>query len=104
MTTIVVLFNLKPGVSAADYHAWAKATDLPTVRGLASVTRFEVLKTVSLLGSDAPPPYDYVELLEVNDTDRFGADIAEEAMQRVAGEFQGFTDNPLFIMTSNIER
>ena len=34
MTIIVVLFNLKPGVSAAEYEAWAKATDLPTVNSL----------------------------------------------------------------------
>jgi hypothetical protein len=39
-TRIVALFNLKRGVSAADYEAWAKRVDLPTVNGLKSVDKF----------------------------------------------------------------
>lgn len=31
MPTIVVLFNLKPGASVADYENWARAKDLPVV-------------------------------------------------------------------------
>ena len=32
-TRIIALFNLKPGISEADYEAWAKAKDIPTVNG-----------------------------------------------------------------------
>lgn len=102
MTTIVVLFNLKPGVSPSDYEEWAKTTDLPTVTRLPSVEGFSVLRTSGLLGSDAPAPYQYVELLRVNDMQQLGADVSSETMQKVAGEFQQFADNPQFMLTETI--
>ena len=34
MQTVVVLFNLKPGVVRAEYEAWARSSDLPVVNGL----------------------------------------------------------------------
>ena len=101
-TTIVVLFNLKPGVSPSDYEQWAKTTDLPTVRTLGSVNQFSVLRTTGLLGTDAPAPYQYVELLEVNDMEKLGADVSSGTMQRVAAEFQQFADNPQFMLTDVI--
>ncbi len=99
MTTIVVLFNLKSGADAARYEQWARERDLPTVNGLASVDQFEVLRSAGLLMSDAEPPYAYVELIRVNDMEKFGADVSSEAVQNVAAEFGEFADNPLFILT-----
>ncbi|MCC5866575.1 MAG: hypothetical protein JJU31_15745 [Wenzhouxiangella sp.] len=99
MTTIVVLFNLKPGTDVAAYEQWARARDLPTVNGLDSVDRFEVLRSAGLLMSDAAPPYAYVELIRVNDMEKFGADVSSETVQKVAAEFGEFADNPLFILT-----
>lgn len=98
-TTIVVLFNLKPGVSPSDYEQWAKSTDLPTVRKLGSVDDFSVLRTTGLLGTETPAPYQYVELLVVNDMEKLGGDVSSETMQRVASEFQQFADNPQFMLT-----
>ena len=103
MATIIVLFNLKSGVSKSDYEAWAKNTDLKIVRKLESIDRFDVFESLGLLGSDVPPPYEYVELLEVNDMDIFGKETSTETMASVASQFQGLTDNPLFMMTKNIE-
>jgi REDY-like protein HapK len=103
MTTLVVLFNLKSGVTAGDYEAWAKSTDLPIVRGLKSIDGFTVYRSAALLGSDAPPPYAYSEIIHVNDMDQFGTDVGAENMQKVAAEFQTFADNPLFILSHSIE-
>ncbi len=102
MTTIVVLFNLKADAKESDYQQWAKSTDIPTAGGLASVDSFEVLKSEGLLMSDAKPPYEYIEIIKVNDMDAFGKDVGSETMQKIAAEFQSFADNPLFIMTSAI--
>lgn len=99
---IVALFNLKPGVSVADYEAWAKTTDLPTVNGLKSVDTFEVFKSVGLLGTDAKPPYAYIEIIDVNDMDTFGGEVSSETMQKVASEFQGMVEDLVFIMTEQL--
>ncbi len=102
MTTIIVLFNLKPDADASAYEAWAKSTDLPTVNALSSIDKFSVLKSEGLLMSDATPPYAYIEILQVADMQAFGGDIQTETMAKVAAEFQAFADNPLFILTSNL--
>ena len=41
-----------------------------------------------MMGADAPPPYRYIEIIDVADMGAFGRDVAGETMQRVAAEFQ----------------
>jgi len=65
---IVVLFNLKAGITVADYENWAKSRDIPTVNGLQSVDSFEVYKSTGLRGTDDKPPYDLVFIA----TDKLG--------------------------------
>ncbi|MCC6829059.1 MAG: REDY-like protein HapK [Novosphingobium sp.] len=100
MTRIIVLLNLKPGKSRADYENWARATDLPTVNALASIDRFEVFEGTGLLRG-GPSPYDYIEIIDVADMEAFGKDAATDAMKKVAGEFREWAD-PVFIVTRNI--
>jgi hypothetical protein len=102
MTTLVVLFNLKSGVSAADYERWARATDLPIVNDLPSVEKFEVYRSRGLLGGAGEAPYEYVEVIRLKDLEQLGRDVATPTMQRVAGEFRQFADDPLFIVTEPI--
>lgn len=103
MTRIVVLFNLKPGVDPEAYENWARSTDIPVVNGLASIGAFSVHATTGVLGSDAKPPYAYVEVIDVADMEKFGADVASATMQKIAAEFQSFADNPTFILTRTLE-
>jgi len=103
ITTILVLFNLKENCSIDTYEHWAKTTDLQIVRKLKSIHRFDVFRCTGLLGNDETPPYEYGEILEINNMDRFNRDISTETMQKVAEQFQDFADNPLFILTENIE-
>ncbi len=102
MKTLIVLFRLKPGTDAATYESWARSTDLPIVRKLPSVTSFEIFRTGSLLGSDAQPPYHYVEMIGIREMAGFGTDVATDTMRRVAGEFRQFADNPIFMLTEQI--
>ena len=99
MNTLIVLFNLKKDADSGVYESWAKATDLPVVRGLSSVDSFEVYRSQGLFGGGAAP-YEYVEMIDINDVDQFGTEVGSATMAKVAGEFQGFADNPVFILTS----
>lgn len=101
MTRIIVLFNLEPGKSRADYENWARTTDLPTVNALGSIDKFEVFEATGLLSGDAAP-YDYIEILDINDMDAFGSDVATETMRKVAGEFRAW-GTPIFIKTRNLD-
>jgi hypothetical protein len=101
MSKIIVLFNLKPGVSVADYEAFARDTDLPIVNALPSVDRFEILKAQGLLGG-GKSPFAYVEVIDVNSLEQLGKDVSTDTMQKVAATFQSMADNPLFIVTSKL--
>jgi hypothetical protein len=96
---IIVLFNLKPGVDAAEYEDWARSTDIPGVRSLGSCSDFQVYRTTGLFGSEEKPPYAYIEAIDIKGMDAFLSDVTSDAVQKVAAEFQGFADNPLFITT-----
>lgn len=101
-TRIVALFNLKRGVTPADYERWARRIDLPTVNGLKSVETFEVFKSVGLLGTEAKPPYQYIEIIDVGDMALFGQEVATATMQKIAGEFQAMADDLAFILTEKL--
>ena len=81
MQTVIVLFNLKPGVDVAQYEAWARDSDLPVVNGLPSVEKFEVLKASGLLIGEGKPPYDYIEIMRIPDMAAFGKDLGDPAVQ-----------------------
>lgn len=95
---IIAYFNLKAGVKMADYEAWARAVDLPTVNGLPSIRKFEVFKSTAVLGSDEKPPYRYVEIIDVRDMGQFGEDVGAPVMQKIASDFQGMADVTFMVM------
>ena len=96
---IIVLFNLKDGVAAADFDDWAKTRDLPVVRALPSVDDFQVYRTTGLYGSAGAAPFAYVEVIDVPDMEGFDKDMATEAMQAVMKEFDGFAEPPVLMLT-----
>jgi hypothetical protein len=99
---IVCLFNLKEGADPNAYEAWARGTDIPGVNALGSVAGFTVHKATGLFGSDARPPYDYVEVIDIHGMDDFIADISDPEFQKVAAAFGEFADNPTFILTQDL--
>lgn len=102
MSTIIVLFNLKKQISVSEYEDWAKATDLPIVRGLDSIDSFSILKTTGLLATEEAPPFQYIEIINISDMNRFSEEVASDIMKKVAGEFHEFADAPLFITTDSL--
>lgn len=101
MTTVVVLFNLKPGVSIDEYEKFAREMDIPEVNRLGSVQSFEVFKAQGLLGG-GPSPYAYVEILRLHSLEQLGKDTQTPLMQQVVSTFRGMADNPQFIVCSEL--
>jgi hypothetical protein len=98
MPALIVLFKLKPGASVEEYERWAAETDVPVVSRLDSVDSFRVFRLQSLLFGGGEPPYEYCEVIEVNDLDKLGEEIAQERIQAIAAQFQTFADDPVFIV------
>lgn len=99
---IIALFNLKEGARRGDYESWARGRDMPTVSGLPSVDKFQVLRTRNVLFSEDKPPYDYIEILEVSSKAAFLADFGGDAVAALAKEMSAFTDGATFITTEEL--
>lgn len=97
---VVVLFNLKPDIDVAAYENWARTRDIPGVRALPSIDDFQIYRTTGLLGGDAAPPYQYIEIIDIADMDGFMTDIAGAQSQAVTREFKAFLGaEPFFMLT-----
>ncbi len=93
MAALIVLFNLKPGVSEADYEAFARDLDVPTVTGLTSVSDFRVFRMTGVMGTEDASPYRYVEVIDFSSMDELGADIGRSAaMAEITARFGELAD------------
>ena len=99
---IICLFKLQPGVDIAAYEEWARTRDIPAVRALGSIRGFSIHKATGLFGSDAAPPYDYVEIIDVDTLDGFVADVSTPEFQAAAAPFRDYADDPVFILTEDL--
>ena len=99
---IVCLFKLKDGVSRDAYEEWARTRDIPGVKALGSVHDFTVHKATGIFGSDAEPPYDYIEVIDIDTMDGFVADVTTPEFQAAAAPFQEYAHNPVFILTEDL--
>jgi hypothetical protein len=86
MPAMIVLINLKDGVSPEDYERWVLESYAPAVKSLPSVEDWRDYRASGLLGSDVAPPYRYVVTLEVGDVEQLGRDMQGEEMQRLFSE------------------
>jgi hypothetical protein len=101
---LIIMYNLKPGVTPADFEAWVKSTDQPAMRGLARVADFQTLRAEKLLMGDGKPSVTYIETFSITDLDGFVAeDMPGATVQGVMGQFMGFADAPQFIVVSEVQ-
>lgn len=101
---LILLYTLKAGVTPADFEAWVKSTDYPTMRGLARVADFRTHRAEKLLVGDGKPTVQYIETFSIPDMDGFTAeDMPAEKVQGIMGQFMGFAEAPQFIVVSEIE-
>jgi len=89
---MIVLVNLKEGVSPEDYERWVVESYAPAVQRLPSVTDWRNHRVSGLLGSDAAPPYRYVVTVEIDGLAQLGRDMAGEESRRLLSELQEFAE------------
>ena len=92
MPTMVVLVNLKEGVSPEDYERWVLKTYAPAARSLPSVQDWRNYRVGGLLTSDIDPPYQYIVTLDIDDLEQLGRDMASEEMQALLSELHRFAE------------
>jgi hypothetical protein len=103
MAYLLLRYNLKDGVSPADFEKWVKETDQPTMRSLKSVKAFDTWRATGLLMGEGAPSQSYFEIFEISDFDAFTSqDMPGDAVQAIMGQFMGFADNPEFVIAEKL--
>ena len=100
--TIIVFFNLKEGVQESEYLQWATDVDLVEVNKLNSVSSFDVLKGINVIGEKTASPWDFFEIIKVSSEAAFLEDIQTDTMAKVIEQFQLFAKEGTFISTQDI--
>lgn len=96
--TLIVMLKLKEGVDPEEYERWARENDAPTARSLPSIEEWSLYRAQGLVGSDGAPPFDYVEVVQVNDTDQMAKDMSGPEIGRMSGELARYADAQ-FVLT-----
>lgn len=100
---IIALFNLKPGITPADYEQWARTRDLPGVRSLVSVADFEIYRSTGVLFRDGEaPPFQYVEVLDITELDEFMTDCSSDIVKQLVPEMSAYAEQVTFITTERL--
>jgi REDY-like protein HapK len=105
METLIILFNLKEGINPADYENFARELKIPGHRALKTVSEHKVFRATALWGERKLPPYQYIEVIEMETVNEYVGDIKRtKGMTNIVNRFSEFTDDSIFILTNNIEK
>lgn len=103
MATIIILYNLKEGVTQEQYDNWIRTTDYPTMRGLSRVNSYINYRTVQPLMGEGKPSVQYVEVFDIPDLEGFlQEDMGGSAVQQIMGEFMQYVESPEFIIAEAV--
>lgn len=103
-TNLILIYSLKEGVTPADFEAWVKSTDYPSMRGLKRVSDFRTHRVESSLMGGPKPTIQYIETFSIPDLDGFTKeDMSGQTVQSVMGAFMGFAEAPQFLVVSEIK-
>ena len=87
---MIVLVNLKDGVSPDDYERWVQETYSPAVKALPSIRDWRAYRVGGLLASDDLPPYRYVVTVDIGNLAQLGRDMEDEEMRGLLSELHRF--------------
>jgi hypothetical protein len=73
MPSVFWFSKLKPGARADEYERWVQETDYRLAQQLTCLAHYRVHRLAGTVEGGGPPPYDYIEVLDVTDIDAYRA-------------------------------
>ena len=89
---MIVLVNLKEGVTPEEYESWLQERYVPAILNLASVDQWRGYRVGGLPKSDGDPPYRYVVSVGINDLEQLSKDMESELVQLLLGELGRYAE------------
>lgn len=101
---LITGLRLKAGVDPVDYERFALEVDKPTCEAeLPSFESWNVHRVLRLQGSEAEPPYDYVEVVHLSDLDQFERDLQSPVVAELGRRSEPLLEEPDLIVTRLVE-
>ncbi len=90
--TLIVMLKLKEGADRQRYEAFARDTDRPTAMALSSIRDWQLYRAQGLVGADGDTPFDYLEVVQVDDTDQMAQDMAGPQIAELSEQLAEFAE------------
>ena len=75
---VFFLDRLKEGADPRDFERWVRDVARPFTERAESIDGYVVTRLDARLEGEEPPPYDYVEVVEVSDLEAYKAELSPE--------------------------
>jgi hypothetical protein len=92
MPTMIVLVNLKRGVTSEEYERWLEERYVPAVLDLPSVDGWHGYRVVALAEAGGETSCEYVVSVAINDPEQMGRDLQSEQVQRLLEELDEYAE------------
>ncbi len=89
---MIVLVNLKEGVTPEEYESWLQERYVPAILDLVSVEEWRGYRVGGLGESGGEPPYGYVVSVGINDLEQLGKDMESEQVRRLLDELGRYAE------------
>lgn len=101
---LITGLRLKEGVSREAYEKYALEVDKPTCEGqLPSFASWNVHRVNALHGTDAKPPYDYIEIVHIADLKQFEIDLQSPVVADLGAQAEKLVGEPHLFMVTLVE-
>jgi hypothetical protein len=88
---IYLLVRLRPGVAPEDYERFVREIDLHTAPSVLPIESYEVIRLEGRIAKDDSATFDYLEIVQVPDLEKFRAALAAPSEPLQALMQQAFT-------------
>jgi hypothetical protein len=92
---VFFLTQLKDGVEPSDYERFLRETDYPRTQKLLPVSYYRATRIEGKVIGDGPSPYQYIEVLDIEDYDAYTAAFADPSpeVQELIGQVFSHVDD-----------
>lgn len=101
MTTVFFLTKLKRRAKPAEYEKWVREYDYPVSRGLKIVMHYDVYRITGGLKRESP--YDYIEVIQVNDIEKYKDGLNNREMKKLLQQWKKFIGSYVAIHGEAVE-
>jgi REDY-like protein HapK len=100
---VFFLNRLHEGADAAEYEAWIRGVDYPVARAQDAITSYTVTRIEGTLSGEGESPYDYLEVIEIEDLEAYRALGEKPEFEQLLREWSEYVAEAVMIHGEEIE-